>query len=38
MSAARRDPPIVPKRGGTYEVGHAMDIYNKIDELSQKLN
>ena len=41
MSAARRDPPIGPvgpKRGGMYEVGHAVDIYSKVDELSQKLD
>ena len=41
MSAARRDPPpgpVEPKRGGMYEVGRAVDIYSKVDELSQKLD
>ena len=39
MSAARRDPPITgSKRGGIYEVGHSIDIYSKVDELSQKLD
>ena len=38
MSAACRDPPIGPKRGGIYEVGHSIDIYSKVDELSQKLD
>ena len=38
MSAACRDPPIRPKRGRMYEVGHSIDIYSKIDELSQKLD
>ena len=38
MSAAQRDPPNVPKQGGIYEVGHATDIYSKIDEISQKLD
>ena len=38
MSAAQRDPPTVSKRGGIYEVGHAIDIYSKVDELSQKLD
>ena len=33
-SATQRDPPTVPKRGGMYEVGHAIDIYSKVDELS----
>ena len=38
MSAARRDPPLGPKRGGMYEIGHSIDIYSKVDELSQKLD
>ena len=37
MSAAQRDSSIVPKWGGIYEVGHAIDIYSKVDEPSQKL-
>ena len=38
MSATQRDHPNAPKRGGIYEVGHAIDIYSKVDELSQKLD
>ena len=38
MSAAQRGSPNVPKRGGIYEVGHAIDVYSKVDELSQKLD
>ena len=34
MSAAQRDSPNAPKRGGIYEVGHAIDVYSKVDELS----
>ena len=39
MSAVCRDPPMTgPKRDGIYEVGHSIDIYSKVDELSQKLD
>ena len=38
MSAAQRDSHNAPKRGGIYEVGHAIDVYSKVDELSQKLD
>ena len=39
MSTTRRDPPITgPKGDGMYEVGHSIDIYSKVDELSQKLD
>ena len=38
MSATQRDPSSAPKWGGIYEVGHAIDIYSKVDELSQKLD
>ena len=39
MSAFIRDKPMLnSKRGGIYEVGNAIDIHQKIDELSQKLD
>ena len=38
MSSAQRDSPSATKRGGIYEVGHVIDIYSKVDELSQKLD
>ena len=28
------EPSTVPKQGGIYEVGYAIDIYSKVDELS----
>ena len=39
MSASIRDKPMLnPKRGGIYVVGNTIDIHQKIDELSQKLD
>ena len=39
MSASIRDKLMLnPKRGGIYEVGNAIDIRHKVDELSQKLD
>ena len=38
MSATSRETPMLPKRGGIYEVGHSIDIHSKVDELSQKLD